>query len=184
MASGDNLTQAQINRGLHIYMGGVGLQQFFILSFIYLAYVFQKEMMRDVPKAEQAPVWRLLYIVYGVLTLITIRIIFRLAEYAKGIQSGIPQHEAYQYIFDSTMMLLALVLLNIIHPGRLMPGKEYDFPTRKQRKAVGKRNIRGRAGIGQSLPLYENVLSKSQDEQAELRPTRPTYKTEERISYL
>jgi hypothetical protein len=32
-------------------------------------------------------------------------------------------------------MLCALVLLNVIHPGRLMPGKENDIPGRKERKA-------------------------------------------------
>jgi hypothetical protein len=31
-------------------------------------------------------------------------------------------------------MLLALVALNVIHPGRIMPGKESDMPSRKARK--------------------------------------------------
>lgn len=35
-------------------------------------------------------------------------------------------------------MFIALVLLNICHPGRIMPGKESDFPSRKVRKAMGK----------------------------------------------
>ena len=37
-----------------------------------------------------------------------------------------------------------------------MPGKEADFPSRKQRKAAGKNGIMGRAaGGGSVLPLYE-----------------------------
>ena len=32
-------------------------------------------------------------------------------------------------------MLLALVALHIVHPGRIMPGKEGDMPSRKQRGA-------------------------------------------------
>ena len=40
-----------------------------------------------------------------------------------------------------------------------MPGKEADFPSRKQRKAAGKNGIMGRAaaggGNGYGLPLYE-----------------------------
>ena len=63
------------------------------------------------------------------------RIIFRIVEYSKGIDSTIPNHEAYQYCLDSLPMLLALVLLNVVHPGRLMPGEESDIPGRKQRKA-------------------------------------------------
>ena len=31
-------------------------------------------------------------------------------------------------------MLLAFVLLNIVHPGRIMKGKEADLPSRKERK--------------------------------------------------
>jgi hypothetical protein len=31
-------------------------------------------------------------------------------------------------------MLLALVALNIVHPGRIMPGKDSDMPSRKERK--------------------------------------------------
>ncbi len=49
MASGNNITREAIERGLHIYMGGVGLQQSFILIFLYLTYRFQKEMQRDLP---------------------------------------------------------------------------------------------------------------------------------------
>lgn len=173
MASGSNISQSQVYRGLHIYMGGVGLQQFFVICFTFLAYSFQKEMKRDLVRAEQPQVLRLLYVLYAVLALITIRIVFRLVEYAQGIDSGIPQHEAYQYVFDSSMMLLACVLLNIIHPGRVMPGKESDFPSRKQRKAVGKNNIRGRAGVAGSLPLDETARPNSPHEPAGLNPTYP-----------
>ena len=69
-----------------------------------------------------------------------IRIIFRLAEYSSGLDSTIPNHEAYQYIFDSLPMFIALVLFNVIHPGKIMPGKESDFPSRKERKNLFKTN--------------------------------------------
>ena len=173
MASGTNISQSQINNGLHIYMGGVGIQQFFVLCFIYLAYRFQTEMKRDLPAAQQPPVLRLLYVLYAVLTLITIRIVFRLIEYANGVKSGIPRHEAYQYVFDSSMMLFALVLLNVVHPGRIMPGKESDFPSRKERKRVGKKNVKGRAGMDASLPMYESARGDSPNEMEARNPTYP-----------
>jgi hypothetical protein len=31
-------------------------------------------------------------------------------------------------------MLIALVILNVFHPGRIMPGKESNLPNRKERK--------------------------------------------------
>lgn len=155
MASGSNVPQSQIFRGLHIYMGGIGLQQFFICCFVGLAIRFQQQMKRDASAADQKRALRMLYILYAVLTLITVRIIFRLAEYANGYKSGIPVHEAYQYILDSTLMLTALVLFNAVHPGRLMPGPASDFPSRKERKRVGKENVRGR--MAGDLPLYNST---------------------------
>ncbi|MCJ1278200.1 hypothetical protein MMC21_006015 [Puttea exsequens] len=174
MASGDNLTKEQIDRGLHIYMGGVGLQQIFIFFFLGLAIQFQKQMRRETPMQDRPKATQLLYTLYGVLTLITIRIIFRLIEYSRGYDSGIPVHEAYQYIFDSTLMLIALVMFNVIHPGRIMPGKESDFPSRKQRKAIGKNNVMGRAGG--SLPMHARAADGSNapsDVQLDQNPTYP-----------
>lgn len=65
------------------------------------------------------------------------RIVFRLCEYSQGLDSKIPLHEAYQYCLDSLPMLLALVLLNVVHPGRIMPGTESEVPSRKARKKMG-----------------------------------------------
>lgn len=62
------------------------------------------------------------------------RIIFRLCEYSQGFKSSIPRHEAYQYCLDSLPMLFALVFFNVVHPGHLMPGKDSDMPSRKERK--------------------------------------------------
>ncbi|KAM0263964.1 hypothetical protein ACHAQJ_000999 [Trichoderma viride] len=58
-----------------------------------------------------------------------LRIIFRICEYAQGLDSSIPQHEAYQYSLDSLPMLLALVVFNIMHPGRIMCGRKCDPPS-------------------------------------------------------
>ena len=179
-------------------MGGVGLQQFFICCFIGLAIRFQRQMKRDAPATDQRRALRMLYILYAVLTLITVsitlptaisnrqnvytdsqvRIIFRLVEYSKGYSSGIPVHEAYQYVLDSTLMFIALVLFNIVHPGRIMPGKESDFPSRKQRKVIGKKNVRGR--MADALPVYEFNNNGHMVEPAAEAEKNPTYpKTDE-----
>lgn len=55
-------------------MGGVGLQQLFVFLFLFLAIKFQREMMRDMPKAEQPRVLGLLYVLYAVLILITVSV--------------------------------------------------------------------------------------------------------------
>ena len=69
-------------------------------------------------------------------------------------------------------MLIALVLFNIVHPGQIMPGKESDFPSRKQRKIIGKQNVRGR--VGGDLPLYALSDTQSAGPAAEAGKN-PTY---------
>jgi hypothetical protein len=140
--------------GLHIYMGGVGAQQLFVLIFIVCAIFFHVKIIRQ-QRSDLKEALLLLYVLYACLALITVsknlelsyyycikltgiklRICFRLAEYSQGLESKIPLHEAYQYCLDSLPMLIGLVLLNAVHPGRIMPGKDSDMPSRKQRKAM------------------------------------------------
>ncbi|KAL8709530.1 MAG: hypothetical protein Q9220_005772 [cf. Caloplaca sp. 1 TL-2023] len=151
-ASGSDKPDHTILLGLHIYMGGVGLQQLFILIFFYIAFRFQQQVKRENPDKLSQAIW-LLYAQYAVLILITVRIIFRLIEYSQGLDSSVPNHEAYQYIFDSLPMLFALVVFNVVHPGRIMSGKECDFPSRKERKNYFKDG----GNSSQLLPVAETA---------------------------
>ncbi|QKX61007.1 uncharacterized protein TRUGW13939_08153 [Talaromyces rugulosus] len=129
----------KVLNAIHIYMGGIAVQQFFIVVFFFFAIKFHRIILEQVRQGVHgvSSVLPLLYAVYAVLLLITTRIIFRLIEYSHGFKSNIPDHEAYQYALDSVPMLFALVILNFIHPGRIMPGKESDLPSRKERRAEG-----------------------------------------------
>ena len=179
-----------IREGLHIYMGGIGFQLFFILVFSFLAFQARRQMIQDSPASDRPNALLLLNIICAVLVLITVslytyppisppsssqthisetntltmnikvRIVFRLIEYSNGYSHGIPVHEAYQYCLDSLPMFTALVLLNVVHPGRIMPGKESNLPSRKFRKAQGKDNVRGRAG---GIPLYDSAPQSSRE---------------------
>lgn len=147
-------------RGVHIYMVGIGIQQAFVFVFTFLVVKFHLLQRQEPPSARKTRGTTLLIVVYLVLVAITVRIIFRLAEYAKGFESTIPQHEAYQYGLDSLPMLLALFLLNIFHPGRLMPGRESDFPSRSQRRNWSGRNgktdntlLEGAHNMGSYVPM-------------------------------
>ena len=132
MISGGNSSSAQSKAGLHIYMGGIGLQQFFILVFTSAAVAFHRRML--VLEKQGALVkwnWRpLLYTLYASLTLVSVRIIYRLVQYSSGFLSTIPLHEAYFYCFEALPMALALLLMNITHPGRSLVGPESEFPTK------------------------------------------------------
>ncbi|CAF9929851.1 MAG: hypothetical protein HETSPECPRED_007472 [Heterodermia speciosa] len=152
-ASGDDVPESQVLRGLHIYQGGVGLQQLFIFFFCYLAFRFHQNLNKQPHSARIRQAKILLYVLYFVLLLVTIRIIFRLAEYSKGLKSSIPNHEAYQYVLDSTMMMIALLAFNVVHPGRIMAGKEAEFPSRKERKVFFKDGGKGVTGSGNGSEL-------------------------------
>ncbi|KIM94827.1 hypothetical protein OIDMADRAFT_59993 [Oidiodendron maius Zn] len=153
MAAGNNVSDQQVLNGIHIYMGGVGIQQFFILVFAFFAIKFHRTVANQLCQGntEVSKALPLLYALYAVLLLITMRIIFRLCEYSRGLQSNIPSHEAYQYCIDSLPMLIALVILNVVHPGRIMPNKESDIPSRKERRLHGIQNKSEREINGHSL---------------------------------
>lgn len=139
--------------GLHIYMIGVGIQQAFIVLFSAVLVRLHKRLLNETPHTSVTMALRLLYVVYAALVLITIRIIFRLVEYSSGLDSQIPNHEAYMFILESLPMFIAIALFNIVHPGAVMPGKENNIPGRKERK-----NLKAQAmkGFGGKL-AYEGV---------------------------
>ncbi|KAH0537048.1 hypothetical protein FGG08_006118 [Glutinoglossum americanum] len=135
-------SQETIMKGIHVYMGGIGLQELFLLIFSLLVVRFQRQMSRGIALKEIAPKegWRRLTgTLYAVLTLITVRIIYRLVEYASGIKPSnpIPYHEAYTYGLDALPMFLAITVLCIMHPGRFLRGPDSVFPkkTRAEKRA-------------------------------------------------
>ena len=50
-------------------------------------------------------------------------------------------------------MFLALLLLNIFHPGHFMSGPQYDIPGRKERKLRQVYNKLEMDSLGQTVPL-------------------------------
>jgi hypothetical protein len=153
--AGPNSPPDEQLKAIHIYMGGIGLQQFFIAVFVILAIKFQSEMGRMEKHGRPWPgmrPWRpLLYTLYVSLSLITvckstfprhgrtsntddtakIRIVFRLIEFSRGaddINNPLLAVEAYFYVLEAGPMLLALLSFNIIHPGKVLVGPESAMP--------------------------------------------------------
>ncbi|KAK2732942.1 hypothetical protein FQN57_002427 [Myotisia sp. PD_48] len=151
--------------GINIYMGGIGLQELFVLLFTALSIRFHKKMA--IAEQIQAPLypWRsLLYAVYAGLALISVRIIFRLIEYSGGIHSSLATNEAAFYVLDATTMLVAVVLFNIFHPGKYLVGPGSEFP-KKEKKEKNKKSKKNKKGN-----KLEDV--ESQGEMDELRENK------------
>ncbi|KAF7334411.1 RTA1-domain-containing protein [Mycena venus] len=134
MISSDSPKTTQL--GIHIYMGGIGLQQLFVLGFTGLVFRFHYKMAR----LAGSPEWkRPLYIMYVCIVLITIRIIFRLVEFSSGVFSPITMHEAPFYTLEALPMFSALLLWNIFHPGQVLVGPDSEFPKKEKKSKRRKR---------------------------------------------
>ncbi|KAJ5222236.1 uncharacterized protein N7469_008476 [Penicillium citrinum] len=124
-------------RGVHIYMGGIAIQETFIIGFIGLTIHLHRKLLHLENTGQQLGKmantsfnWRwLFYTMYIALTMITIRIAFRLAEYSHGTSADEPTntHEWYQYVFDALPMFFAVIVFNIFHPGRILQGPDGGF---------------------------------------------------------
>ncbi|KAF5589150.1 RTA1-like protein [Fusarium pseudocircinatum] len=139
-------------KAVHIYMGGIGLQEFFIVIFVILCFLFQKKMHtieRQHNKGIKAFItsdWgMLLCTLYFSLTMISVRIIYRLIEFSGGMgqDNALVTHEVYFYILEAAPMFLALLAFNLVHPGRVMTGPNSDMPGLF---SFIKNKIRGRKG--------------------------------------
>ncbi|KAG9233890.1 RTA1 like protein-domain-containing protein [Amylocarpus encephaloides] len=117
--------------GLRIYTGGLALQLFFILFFTFLVYTFQKRVKVEASSEHQRQAKKLAITLGASLTFICIRIIYRMLEFAGDFQSKLTQelwnHEVYQYVLDAVPMLLALITMNVVHPGTIIPGDKSTF---------------------------------------------------------
>jgi hypothetical protein len=56
---------------------------------------------------------------YIVSLLILIRSVVRVVEYLQGYTGYIMTHEVYLYVFDATVMFIAVVSMNWIHPAEV-----------------------------------------------------------------
>ncbi|PLB46365.1 hypothetical protein P170DRAFT_477246 [Aspergillus steynii IBT 23096] len=149
MTTDTQASNAETMHGVHIYMGGIGLQELFILIFSGLAIHLHRRMIvmerigqLDDEKLHRGRMpWRwLFYAMYTALGMITIRIIFRLAQYADGTNPNNPvlTHEWYEYVWDAAPLFIAIVLMNIFHPGCVLQGPDSEFPklSRKEKKQI------------------------------------------------
>lgn len=62
---------------------------------------------------------------------------YRLAEFSSGVEpehNPIHRSEAYFMVLDALPVLMACVLLNVVHPGRILQGDGSEFPKGPSRK--------------------------------------------------
>ncbi|EFX03796.1 rta1 domain containing protein [Grosmannia clavigera kw1407] len=149
-ATGSNVSQYDIFKGLHIYMVGVGTQllcilvcgSFSIKLFTVMWATGDKQSSLCVLFSPSSWLWcsslssSPVSMTFSAVSLASTiyfspqsRILFRIVEYSSGIDSSFPNHEAFHYCLDSLTMFVALVLYKIVHPGRIFRGPETEMPS-------------------------------------------------------
>ncbi|KPI38704.1 Protoporphyrin uptake protein 1 [Cyphellophora attinorum] len=102
----------------------------------------------------------LLYALYSVLLLIIFRNLYRLIEFSSGAESSITKREYYTFVFDSTPMLLALLVFNAFHPGRFLRGPRADFSAENKELKEQKRATRRAKKEADQLAKEERKAAK------------------------
>ncbi|KAM0340236.1 hypothetical protein ACHAPU_010580 [Fusarium lateritium] len=139
MLSSTDGDQNTINIGMKVYTAGVALQLVVVLAFTgFTAFFYYK--LRQIEGHSMGHMKWLIWTMLVVLILIVIRIIYRLVEFGPGVNAHneLLIHEEYPLCLDATPILIALVLLNVMHPGVVLRGPESEFPklSRKEKKAL------------------------------------------------
>jgi heme/copper-type cytochrome/quinol oxidase subunit 2 len=132
MASG---TISAMTTGEHITIGGLAVQLVFFTVFIVASSIFHYRI-RNNPTEKSVSrsgttTWEVVMTgLYVASILILIRSIFRLIEYAQGNNGYLISHEAFMYVFDSTLMFFAMVTMSIFHPSKVL-----SRPSKRQRSS-------------------------------------------------
>ncbi|OQE23452.1 hypothetical protein PENFLA_c011G01606 [Penicillium flavigenum] len=108
--------------GERIIIAGLFVQIIFFGFFIVVAVLFDLKLRKyRIPRCFSGEVpWRKhLNILYATSLLILIRSAFRLVEYIQGNQGYLLHHEVYLYVFDSLLILIAMIIFNVAHPSEI-----------------------------------------------------------------
>jgi hypothetical protein len=130
MASG---SASALSTGEHITVAGLCVQLLFFSVFIFVSFVFHRRFntsanaatMKVPPKDMfRNRNWEtVLFVLYAASALILIRSAFRVIEFAMGNDGVLLSHEVYAYIFDATLMFIAMAILNVFHPSSVLGAK-------------------------------------------------------------
>ncbi|KAJ9666578.1 hypothetical protein H2201_003237 [Coniosporium apollinis] len=156
-----------MKQGLNWYMAGIATQEFFICIFTVIVLAFHSKMWKleryGAMLEGRDGTWRwMVWTIYGVLALITVRIAYRLAELAGGFvpSNPLPYDEVYMINLDALPMLLALTLFCVVHPGMVLIGPESEFPklSREEKKALKKeKKAAKKAAREQELDMWRTA---------------------------
>ncbi|ORY17131.1 RTA1 like protein-domain-containing protein [Clohesyomyces aquaticus] len=113
--------------GDKIVKAGLAVQVATFVFFLVVAVDFHRRMNKKIRADTGSPFsddWRrILWYLYSMSALILGRCVCRLIEYGMGNAAYPMAHEWYLYVFDTTPMVMVLILLLVLQPAKYVPQK-------------------------------------------------------------
>jgi hypothetical protein len=108
----------KVKLGQNIILVGLFAQIAVFAFFVIVAVLFQIRGRAYLATLPSHITWaKHLNVLYATCLLILIRSLFRVIEYIMGEGSYLLRYEVFVYVFDACLMLAAMVLVNVVHPG-------------------------------------------------------------------
>jgi len=125
IASSNNWRGKTEKIGVNVLIAGLSTQLATILFFVVIVGVFGKRAVLERQARDQAPEgWRKVLAAISISsTLITLRSIYRLIEFASGIDGYLIHHEWPFYTLEAAPMLPALAIFCLWFPPQYLPKK-------------------------------------------------------------
>ncbi|KGO77175.1 RTA-like protein [Penicillium italicum] len=125
MVTGSSSTDpsSSVSTGQNVIIGGLIVQIVFFGFFLISAVIFQKRMgshskgRRAV--ADQYPWHKHMWALQSSSTLVLVRSVIRVVEYAQGTHGYLMEHEVFIYVFDGLLMFAVMAIFMIIHPSEV-----------------------------------------------------------------
>ncbi|KAL3293349.1 RTA1 domain-containing protein [Colletotrichum asianum] len=126
MLSGQG-SASTMQTGKVLYTAGCIVQLIFIAIFTAVVVQLHVKIRKNPPSAWNANSLQLIWVIFIVLVLIFVRLIFRLVEFGPGgMNETIMTAEVYAICLDAVPMAVALAILNVFHPGRMLSQTAFD----------------------------------------------------------
>lgn len=101
---------------------GLVIQIISFSVFMVTSAIFHKRLVNDLTlkaRSPDIPWMRIMRLMYAISLMILVRSIFRLVEYAQGMDGYSMRHEWTLYVFDSVPMVLSAILMLVYFPATL-----------------------------------------------------------------
>ncbi|KEF61859.1 uncharacterized protein A1O9_03430 [Exophiala aquamarina CBS 119918] len=160
MAGGGMLAGAEGDKkradlGKFTILAGLFLQIVLFAVFIVVSYIFYNRLRKQpTPRSRQPEIrWlTMLYVLFGVSMLITVRNIFRVVEYAAGEDGYLLTNEWPMYVFDATLMLSVVAILLWWFPTLIRPRNAYMMDTLESQAPLTDRSQTGYKHVSSDFP--------------------------------